>query len=118
MKEYEAIQSVIVNMIGNPEHDTYPGNNTWDKVFLLSADEAEKYFSDSRKRECTATKWSLAHGAYKSEDTDQCYWWLRTPGSSSYFTAVVNTRGDVNYYGVYALDDYGAVRPAMWVKIY
>ncbi len=36
----------------NPEFDTNQGNNTQDKIFLLSVLESQKYFKDDSDRIC------------------------------------------------------------------
>ena len=45
-----------------------------------------------------------------------CWWWLRSPGCSSYFAASVYTVGDVDYGGFYVDDDSFCVRPALQIS--
>ena len=46
-KEASLIVDTEVVNSDNPEFGTHGGQNTVDKVFLLSVDEVEKYFNDS-----------------------------------------------------------------------
>lgn len=106
--------------------NTSGGNNTQDKVFLLSYAEASKYFgvtynSSNTKSRVAPTAYAIAQGAgknssYKTADgIDAGWWWLRSPGVYQSSAAGVRTGGslffnDVNY-------DSGSVRPALWVNI-
>jgi hypothetical protein len=82
----------------NYKLDAVGGNNTIDKIFLLSAHEAIKYFKSSGDR--TLDDW----------------WWLRSPGVQCDFAANV-IDGNVSYDGYDVARIEGGVRPAMWVKL-
>ena len=92
-----------------------------DNVFLLSREEAEKYFANSDARKCKPTSYAKAKGA--SEIDDFCWWWLRSPYPSiSNRVYYVSNGGDVRYYvhNIINLDVYnynGSVRPALWVNL-
>lgn len=88
----------------NPEYGTTGGNNTTDKVFLLSIDEFNKYFTPD-----TARKATLADGS-------RCCWWLRSPGDRSDLAADVFLDGSVSYHGGFVDGDI-AVRPALWINL-
>ncbi len=92
----------------NPKWGTDGGNDTTDKVFLLSIDEATRYFSNDEARKAKAT-------AFASAKVDAGYgWWMRTQGINSISTASISWR--INYDGIdVSLESY--VRPAMWVNI-
>ena len=112
----------------NPEYNTNSGNDTQDKIFLLSITEVNEYFTTDAARECLATRYAKSEGVYSNEN-GFCMWWLRTPGDSDDTAAYVRTSGDVSVYGndvcgLYydVLIDYGyrdgyAVRPAMWISL-
>ena len=114
------IPTVTVTADSNPKYNTNPGNNTQDKVFLLSIDEVNGYFASGNGWECTPTDYALEQGALPIdkdgyEHTGQ--WWLRTPGyintsaSSLYYdTFVFNNAADVSW-------NYVGVRPAMWIEL-
>ncbi|MCR4839747.1 MAG: DUF6273 domain-containing protein [Eubacterium sp.] len=108
---------------------TRGGSNTKDKVFLLSDTEAKKYFvdldgryagGDSSARACKLTAYAIAHGG-EEKYSDQwwsqnCWYWLRSPGQYSNYAAYVYRNGYVSY--DYDGIDYmtGIVRPAIVVN--
>lgn len=105
----------------NPNYETDPGNDTRDKVFLLSIDEAEKYFANGAARTCQPTAYTISNKVFKSWDTDDCYWLLRSSGRDQETVALVFSGGAVNT-GGYFVDggvDHarGAVRPALWINL-
>ncbi|MBR5347590.1 MAG: serine/threonine protein kinase, partial [Deltaproteobacteria bacterium] len=81
-KEQSRIVSSTVTADQNPSYNTSPGNNTTDKVFLLSITEVNRYFSSDSARQCRGTAYCYARGAYKA-DNGNCWWWLRSPGHYS-----------------------------------
>ncbi|MCR4595006.1 MAG: DUF6273 domain-containing protein, partial [Clostridiales bacterium] len=96
----------------NPEYETSGGADTVDKVFLLSIDEANKYFTSDNDR--------------KARDIrgQKSWWWLRSPGNHSYNAAYVYYVGSVSDRGAYVncngnYGDHvdGAVRPALWINL-
>ena len=128
----EAFGSSHQKMIGistvtadkNPSYSTSPGNNTSDKVFLLSITEVNKYFSSDEARKCAPTDYAIEHGVYIDKKNSiygkaTCFWWLRSPGRDSIDAANVRYDGSVHHSGYSAGVCYvaGAVRPAMWIDI-
>lgn len=107
--------------------NTSGGNNTQDKVFLLSYAEANKYFgvpygnSSNTKSRVAQTAYAIAHGTWASssnktaDGTDAGWWWLRSPGNYQDFAAVVDTDGSLRNITVNYVS--GSVRPALWVNI-
>lgn len=116
--EQAAIAQTTVTADGNPEYDTDSGNATTDKVFLLSIDEANKYFSSYSARQCKPTAFTLANGVWWEEDGGVVHYWrLRSPGGAQDYTAVVRGDGSVACYG-FRVDNGGdAIRPAMWINL-
>lgn len=106
--------------------NTSGGNNTEDKVFLLSYAEANKYFgvthdtTSNTKSRVAPTAYAIAQGAYThssnktADGTDAGWWWLRSPGYNQDFAARVSPDGSLYYY---VTDASGSVRPALWVNI-
>ena len=112
------IASSLVTADVNPSYNTFPGNDTTDKVFLLSITEASKYFSSDSARKCQGTAYCYARGAYRGSNyDDNCRWWLRSPGYNSSNAAGVNTSGSVRHDGNDVHLDNIAVRPALWIEI-
>ncbi|MBR3551944.1 MAG: hypothetical protein IKN72_00980 [Clostridia bacterium] len=102
----------------NPETGTYPGNETHDKVFLLSIKEANESFDTDEARVCALTDYALAaRGTYGGAGGDTCWWWLRTPGSDYSMAAIVDPSGSVYASGNDSTRSNGAVRPAMWIIV-
>ena len=121
--EKKMIMNIKVSADKNPEYDTDPGNETTDKLFLLSISEVTEYFDDDESRKCVPTAYAKARGAYTSNRNktvsgeETCWWWLRSHGVDQDDAANVNSGGDVNEYGGSVRDRYMTVRPAMWITI-
>ena len=114
--EQRLIQKSTVTADKNPSCSTSPGNNTTDKVFLLSITEVNKYFNSDSARQCQGTAYCYAQGAYKASNGN-CWWWLRSPGLSSDYAAFVRNSGSVDDIGHGVSYGYNAVRPALWINL-
>ena len=114
--EQNMIQTTTVTADKNPSYSTSPGNDTTDKVFLLSITEVYKYFSSNSARQCKGTDYCYAQGAYKGNNGN-CWWWLRSPGYNSNYAAFVLYDGSVIDYGLGVDDVSDAVRPALWINL-
>ena len=122
--EKKMIMNTKVSADKNPEYDTDPGNETTDKLFLLSISEVTEYFDDDESRKCVPTAYAKARGAYTSNRNktvsgeETCWWWLRSPGDIQSTVAFINYDGSVYKFGSSAYRNYDdAVRPAMWISI-
>ena len=100
----------------NPNYGTEGGNDTMDKVFLLSVEEAARYFSSDEARQCKPTDYAILRNVYVNENTGACRWWLRSPGRYGNHAALVSSDGSVNALGVYVFNDDVGVRPACRVN--
>lgn len=121
-EEQNCIISSPVTADRNPSYDTHPGNNTTDKVFLLSIPEANRYFSSDEARKCVPTYYAIAQGANTSNDyhidgKPTCWWWLRSPGRDFYYDASIYYDGSVYNRGYFVNNNNYAVRPAMWISL-
>lgn len=96
-KEQSKILSTVIDNVGN---------DTTDKVFLLSESEATDYFESDSDRRTTATDYV---------STNHCYWFLRTPGNDGPWVHFVEYTGELGY--TENVDRQWWVRPAMWIKI-
>ena len=94
---------------------------TSDNVFLLSREEAKKYFANNDLRMCKATDYAVKNGAWVADSDFGSYegyswWWLR---SSFFFSSngvyIVNYGGIVSYNFVF--NTYDLVRPALWINL-
>ena len=115
--EQSMIQSTTVTADKNPSYSTSPGNNTTDKVFLLSITELNKYFSTDTARQCQATAYAKERSLYTESGNGNCWWWLRSPGDYSDTAASVKYDGNVYTYGSIVDCNIIAVRPALWIDI-
>ena len=119
-EEQEKILTTNVTADANPDYDTDAGNDTEDKVFLLSIEEANRNFKYDSERQCVSTEYAKANGAYTYEidGASNCFWWLRSQGGYSNKSAsVVNSDGTVSKYGNAVDDNRDCVRPAMWISL-
>ncbi len=131
-EEKSLVPTVTVSADGNSGYDTNPGKATQDKVFLLSIDEAKKYFSSKDDRMCVATAFAYKLASKNdSVRTDiECPYWLRTPGPTQDSTAFISMDGgiignnefvlfvgDTQINGVDVDADDVVIRPAMWIEI-
>ncbi|MCR5137752.1 MAG: leucine-rich repeat protein [Oscillospiraceae bacterium] len=97
-EEKAAILECELRNPDNPKYGTKGGNDTKDRVFLLSIEEAEKYFQD-----------------YKDRGTGS-WWWLRSPGDYGKGAAYVYGGGSINYDGANVYNSRG-VRPALKINL-
>ena len=129
--EKDAILSANLANADNSEKGTEGGNDTTDYVFLLSlADvvnttygfESVKTQQDNARR-ATNTAFSKERGAYHSYKIEfyaNGNWWLRSPGSNSYYGANVYNSGFVSSQGgiINNSDKLGnAIRPALYLDL-
>ena len=115
-EEQQRISTTTVKTSRNPKYNTNPGNNTNDKVFLLSIDQTKKCFLTSEDRTCKPTNYAITHGALRSEYNGNCWWWLRSPGGGTDYAADVDYTGTI-YGGGLGVNNINAVRPAMWIDL-
>ena len=128
--------------VRNNDNTYYPkakgGNDTKDKVFLLSYEdvinESYGFNTDDEaydiNRRCAPSKYAVAQGLnecivpirtnkkrYTADKKGAVKWWLRTPGRSGYYAEYVRDEGDVEFGGGYVSYGLDAVRPALVLKL-
>ena len=87
-------------------------NGSEDAIFLLSIEEASKYFKKDSYR--------VAHYGFLEA---RGVWWLRDPGPRNYIGAIVDKWGQIysshnsTYDYIYRNNEQAYVRPALWIKI-
>ena len=134
---------ILNNHLENKGHSiwtTSGGKNTWDYIFLLSTDEARKYFDSEKSRVTEATPYAEKKGvatiSYLKEnkynewkekirqwDADgvpdsSCRWWLRSPGSNQKLAVYVSHGGYVRDGGkdVNGIQN-ASIRPAFKINL-
>lgn len=116
-EEQAKLATVSVKAEKHPSYSTNAGNDTLDKVYLLSVNEAKTFFPSNSSRMCRATQTARAHGAangYEYYNYATC-WSLRTPGRNNSSNAYVYLDGTITD-GSAWLDD-GGVRPVIAIKL-
>ena len=103
------------------------GENTQDKIFLLSYAEASQYFGVIRNgnnnydARVVPTSHAIAAGSDTSkrnrttDGTPAGWWWLRSPGNDQSHAMYVGSDGTPYCNDV--LSRNGSVRPVMWISI-
>ncbi|MBQ5771763.1 MAG: hypothetical protein IIW08_11395 [Clostridia bacterium] len=110
------------------------GADCQDNVFLLSLEEAVLYgghqtFEEARtendKLKVVPTKYAMSHGAnayrgsgttFRLNGTGCGWWWLRSPGISSFDAAVVEYDGSIRNRGI-ATHTSLCIRPSIWLDL-
>ena len=114
--EKAKIQTSLIKNEDNSEYGTSGGNDTEDKVFLLSEKEAETLFLNDEERIAKATEYAEKSGVYVNEEK-AAWWWLRSPGDDSDYAAEVNYVGWVSRHGSYVDGNNDGVRPALHLNL-
>lgn len=115
-EEQRAIKSTTVVNADNPSYNTAGGNDTTDKVYLLSLREilripAYGFTGESTDKSKTRRGENTPYAKTKGD------WWLRSPGSGSTYASEVWDTGYVSKGGMYVdVSDY-AVRPVLHLDL-
>lgn len=130
--EQAAIISTLLENTDNLSYGTEGGNNTTDKIFLLS--ESNVWNSDTAKahgfvkdynthdeaRRCQSSAYAKAMGMYSRTDTAYAgngLWWMRSPGGLVHYAMYVGNDGWVNRIGNYVDNYYYGVRSALYLNL-
>lgn len=106
----------------NPEYGTVCGNDTYDRIFSLSIQEAEKYFNNSTRAANPTVRVSKMKSVVTQANDIQvengCCWWnLRSLGQHRKTAACVTPAGEIYYKGRSIDSDFVPVRPAMYISL-
>lgn len=120
-QEQSRIMQIEHTTADNPWYGISGGGSTVDRVFLLSIEEAVKYFGDSGQLQNPQYDWWI-NDQYNSERTTkygdkEAWWWLRSPGINDYTAASVDYDGDLILCGSGVCNEEGGVRPVLWLKL-
>ncbi|MDR0474167.1 MAG: DUF6273 domain-containing protein [Treponema sp.] len=128
---------IVEKQISNPDnlwYGTAGGKDTRDKIFLLSMEEADRYFGgggdylNKRRKDYSIGKFVAdSDGYFLSNNHDgerlakdgrgEAWWWLRSPGCNSNYAVRVSVYGSASVYGYRVNLYYGGVRPALWLNL-
>jgi len=136
--EKQRVVPVLNKNPGNPWYGSDGGNDTTDKVFLLSIDECvRKYFGDSSRLLDNPKKnqryWFDRKDENNGKRTAQFmkggwWWWTRTPGKHNKVAVYIHGDGNIGIQGNgicktsfntlhgSTQSNEGGLRPAVWVK--
>ena len=112
--------AIITTEIFTPDYYGIDGGeNTLDRIFLLSLDEAAQYFENATVRQASPTKYAIIIGAqyyiyYPVDDVQRCWWRLRSPGRSNGTASYVLGGGEFNYINV---ESRVPIRPAFKLNL-
>ncbi len=125
--EQNAVLMTTVVNEDNPKYGTEGGNNTSDKVFLLSIGEASNtaygfhstYNYSTKTRTAKNTEYTKECGAYTGKSYDYAgngCWWLRSSGDNSYSASYVLYSGSFHVSYAHGSSDL-VVRPALHLNL-
>lgn len=134
---------ILISKLKNNDNRIYGakgGNDTEDKVFLLSLDEIKAYMEVSSDEKCYVDNLQIGRNDYRMisridmTDDRVCEaesryghkyslingtalgWWLRSPGCDGTMAMRVNCNGTVREYGRNITRTLVGVRPAIWIR--
>jgi hypothetical protein len=125
---------ILETKLSNPNnlwYGTEGGNDTFDRIFILNLEEADRYFGNSgdysniRRKKYDNGKWVADDGGWilsNGHDSSRTakhnglasFWWLRSAGYSDCTAAYVSTTGNIPCNGDRVCIGRGGVRPALW----
>lgn len=117
--EKEKVRKIITENVGNHAQNVFIDFQTYDNVFLLSIEEAKKYFKLSKDYMAVGTKYAIKEGLWISSyatSVGYSVWWLRSPGKSMSSAAVVHAAGGIGYGGDGVATRGNGLRPCIWVE--
>ncbi|MCL2254453.1 MAG: DUF6273 domain-containing protein [Lachnospiraceae bacterium] len=130
-EDKEKIIETNVSNRETPWFTTNGGNDTVDKIFLLSLDEIAAYMGDSgqlskkswphdtpvdKTKPCLITDEYCGLHSAKNEFGENFRYWLRSAGRDETSAAIIREDGTIDLGGD-IINTTAGVRPAMWVKL-
>jgi hypothetical protein len=96
-----------ISILGSDPFIIPAGNDTVDRVFLLSINEVRKYFPTRSERSSYRSMNDVLYPGY------EWAWWLRSPGFDNFFGIVVALGGVDS--DEFMVSHAWGIRPAMWL---
>lgn len=134
-EEKSRIIQVLNKNLDNQWHGAKGGEDTEDRIFLLSIEEVCTYFGDSRSKLYNRGKNQRYWLERKDENNSKriaklhgtngvWWWWLRSPGRYNVRAAYIHGDGNIGMQGNNVLKGNaidgrctGGVRPVLWLKL-
>ena len=121
--EKSAIKTITVVNYDNSYSGIEGGNNTQDKIYLLSIEDVTngaygfrmdyQEFAADDARETKNTDYANLQEGYTSSGS----WWLRSPGDNSDYASSVGQDGHISRHGLNVNSTYVSVRPALHLDL-
>lgn len=93
----------------------YDANDTEDKVFALTYDDAFNHWNSYKDRRAENTDYAKCQGVYDNTSYGTSSYWLRSAGYGNNNACYVNYDGDVSYY--YYVGTIIGIRPALCLNL-
>lgn len=128
--EKKAIEITNVVNEDNAYYDTEGGDNTSDKVFLLSLSEiyntntamdygfvkSDTVADEARRTQCSTYAYAMGTARYQRPNfCNNVRWWLRSPGKNSDYAAIADDAGWAMDTGNQVTSHFDGVRPALYI---
>ena len=113
-------RSMIAEAVLHPQENEYGtdgGDPSKNRVFILSVDEAKRYFAGDCDRKAEVTAYAQSNGAHYNEEDGAGCWWLRSPGCRNDLAAAVDIRGGIESAGQCVDSGLCCVRPVVIVAV-
>jgi len=115
-EEQECILTTTVKN-DNPHGVKGAGEDTLDKIYLLSKSEVLNFFPEMADRVAYPTEYAKSKGCTVDPETGSCRWWTRTPGARTKDICGMRLDGRISSYGMQDVDwPTNTMRPVMWVQ--
>ena len=115
-EERKAIPETELTNADNPLFGADGGNDTTDRIFLLSYDEVKEYLESEESRICYATEVAKQEDVHVASSHGATWWWLRSQGYSKNRMMRVSATGIISEVGDVNQSQKCGVRPAMWIE--
>lgn len=113
------IDNIVPTTLDNSDQRRYgtpAGQNTIDRVFLLSVNEFDSLVKDTRYVTASPTSLAIQEGAYANEQGNSA-WWLRSPGTNVDSPSYLSSAGELGTRAHHATEKVLGIRPALWIKL-
>lgn len=101
----------------NPHGMKGAGDDTLDKIYLLSKTEVLRYFPEMADRVAYPTEYAKSKGCTVDSKTGSCRWWTRTSGARKMDICGMRLDGRITSYGMQDVDwPTNTMRPVMWIQ--